>query len=1101
MAATPRIIDTAHLDGPVNPFIDVNQAYSQEPAPMGVADYGLGPSGPYLYATNSSLGSVDIVSLSARNGSGYPWMSMQLNVNLEFTDGGKQFVYWVQDVADVDTSSNAILFVDNVWNSSASDAQMDGASVQGGGQVAQAGNNYFYYDVAANSLPGNNVNLAYPTVVEFRVNSSVDASDQPMVTFEYNDGYGWQEYDAVTFTAVHQLTAMPGFVVDGFNYDPVNFFDSELIIGGPGGGSTTNDTESDLRLQLEYWNGHNYQLVTNAYNFGSDTEEGIQNALCQWSYYPGNGGVIAEVHSGAGTLGKLWDQSGVGILDLKASVASGTLDVRNSSDPAAAPGQYPFEGGEVTVTLEPGSYQFQVYSASSFVTSGEYALAAGQLLQLKAPLGVIPFTLSYWVVGGGQGYSPPTLTYKYNGMVQTTPLTTTPTVYDLDAGSAWSVSSQLPGSGATERWATGQPANGTAVPGQSVTITYYQQYTETVSYSVIGGGSGYSAPSLSGERFGAVVSLPVGTSPASFWLDGETAYAATNPLSGSTPGERWFASGGAGSVSASATIVLVYDHQFYLAVNGGAAASQWYDSGAEAMLSQPIAYDRTAGIGQRVVSYSVDGGANVPIAPAQGNVTVAVTMSSPHTVAFASVTQFEVTLGALAPQAVDSVTPPTISGDGYWYDSGLAVNVTLYGVWGRSSGQGERLVSYSINNGTRVSVDVAGGVSVLALQAISSPESVFGNVTAQFLLTATTGALASITPPPIPGDMGWYDNQTAVSATYDYSWNASAGQSRLSAVSYSVDGGQPTSLSRQGSGTFVVQVTMGAPHKIVVEPVTQYFFTLTGGFNVTLSSRSPTGDGFYDANSSTTATSGYVGDTVSGRQRQALTGYTLDSEATSIARNDTGTFTTPPIVFDAYHSLVFDSVWQYFVAFSFTDSSGSRHVVPTSMAIQLQGGGPVGVPGFNAWLDNGTTFTVARVMWEGVDVKPLASAPHQVVAPENLTVASRVYPASIKVVDLLGLAVQGAEVAAQFANGTTVTRATNSSGVVGFGLIPIGTYKASVSNLRFSTSTSADASVRSEATATVDASVPVIGAVVVAAALALGLLLVRRRRPARPSAG
>ncbi len=430
-----------------------------------------------------------------------------------------------------------------------------------------------------------------------------------------------------------------------------------------------------------------------------------------------------------------------------------------------------------------------------------------------------------------------------------------------------------------------------------------------------------------------------GLSPTGYWLDSGTAYSATNPLPGSTSSERWFAPGGEGSVSGSGSVVFAYEHQFYLTVIGGATASAWYDSGAQATVGQPVTYGRAAGTGKRVVSYSVDGGAQVPFAPAQGNVTVAVTMSAPHAVSFVSVTQYQVTLQTVAPQELDSITPPTIGGDSYWYDSGSVVSVALYGVWGRSAGEGQRLVSYSVNGGAQLQVGSKGTVEVLALGAISSPEAVTGTSTAQFFLTAATGALASITPPPISGDAGWYDNQTAVTATYDHSWNASAGQTRLNAFSYSIDGVQTSSISRKGSGTFPVSLTMDAPHRIDVRPVMQYLFTLSGGFDVTLSLQSPTGDGFYDSGSNMTVTSSYIGGVVPDKQRQALTGYTLDSKATDIARNETGTFTTPPIVFDTYHSLAFDSVGQYFVAFAFTDSSGSRQVVPTSLSIQQQNGG------------------------------------------------------------------------------------------------------------------------------------------------------------------
>lgn len=105
----------------------------------------------------------------------------------------------------------------------------------------------------------------------------------------------------------------------------------------------------------------------------------------------------------------------------------------------------------------------------------------------------------------------------------------------------------------------------------------------------------------------------------------------------------------------------------------------------------------------------------------------------------------------------------------------------------------------------------------------------------------------------------------------------------------------------------------------------------------------------------------------------------------------------------------------------------------------------------------------------------------------------------MKVTDLFGLAVQGAEVSAKLANGTTETRTTDSNGVAVFGLIPIGTYQATVSNLGAYTSTSADASVQSEATATIAVSLPVLGAVFFVAALMIGTLLLRMRRRSAPS--
>jgi hypothetical protein len=266
VAAVPKIIDTSVLNQAEVSSVDVYASYSKEPAPMGLADYGIGPSGAYEYSTNSSLGSAIITSLSVKNSTGSPWMSMQLNENLEFYNGDKAFVYWVQDVAELDTSTNTVYFEDNIWNSTAATATMNSSGASGEGQVLNAGSGGTFYGVVASlSSPGNDVNLAYPAVVSLRVNSSVNSLKEPVVTFEYDDGYGWQEYDSVAFTSVERLTSLEGFVVDGFTYKPGGFFDSELILGGPGSGIQTTDEQSNVELQLEYWNGHNYQEITNAW--------------------------------------------------------------------------------------------------------------------------------------------------------------------------------------------------------------------------------------------------------------------------------------------------------------------------------------------------------------------------------------------------------------------------------------------------------------------------------------------------------------------------------------------------------------------------------------------------------------------------------------------------------------------------------------------------------------------------------------------------------------------------------------------------------------------------------------------------------------------
>jgi len=133
------------------------------------------------------------------------------------------------------------------------------------------------------------------------------------------------------------------------------------------------------------------------------------------------------------------------------------------------------------------------------------------------------------VVGGSSGYSAPTFTSNRNGVSvsQTFPLTATG--YWFDAGSLWSVTSPLLGSGTSERWTTAQTTSGTISSTQTVAFTYQHQYYLTTQVSPPSEGS-ISVPS---GRQNAGVAVPITATPNAdyafhYWsLDGTNV--GTNP--------------------------------------------------------------------------------------------------------------------------------------------------------------------------------------------------------------------------------------------------------------------------------------------------------------------------------------------------------------------------------------------------------------------------------------------------------------------------------------------------------------------------------------------------------------------------------------------
>src|SRR6058998_3483471 len=217
--------------------------------------------------------------------------------------------------------------------------------------------------------------------------------------------------------------------------------------------------------------------------------------------------------------------------------------------------------------------------------AGEYGTANGWATFIAAMAETVQLTVAYVVQGGGSGYLPPTLTYVAGGQTVTVALTTTPAVYTVDAGTAWSVSALLGGSGANERWATNETVSGIAALSKTLAFHYSHQFSVSFNYRVTGGGSEYVAPSVSYEQF----TIPrANEANLTAWVDAGSAYSFPSSLGGSNATERWKADAldRNGTVGASATVEIVYRHQAFLTFGfQGPAESSispgtgWYDVG------------------------------------------------------------------------------------------------------------------------------------------------------------------------------------------------------------------------------------------------------------------------------------------------------------------------------------------------------------------------------------------------------------------------------------------------------------------------------------------------------------------------------------------
>jgi hypothetical protein len=209
------------------------------------------------------------------------------------------------------------------------------------------------------------------------------------------------------------------------------------------------------------------------------------------------------------------------------------------------------------------------------------------------------------------------------------------------------------------------------------------------------------------------------------------------------------------------------------------------------------------------------------------------------------------------------------------------------------------------------------------------------------------------------------------------------------------------------------------------------------------------------------------------------------------------------VTFTQAHTLDLTAVAQYRVTFQFFDGQGRNPVVPSQVQLRV-GNSTVDVQGPLLWLENGTSFAVVSVTWEGASVGPEPAPSYQVKAsPLNVTLDTLVYQASLKVVDLFGMPVSGAQVSMTLANGTVLTGVTKGDGTFSVGTIPLGTYTAKVTSLGTSVRITGDAA-SGGAVSMGKVALSLVSLVVVLAAAAAvgstGVFLLRRRKRGKGAA-
>ena len=615
---------------------------------------------------------------------------------------------------------------------------------------------------------------------------------------------------------------------------------------------------------------------------------------------------------------------------------------------------------------------------------------------VEGPISITPvFYHQYFVsvkfgfVGGStSGLAPPSFTYEHFG--NETSLSNETAVW-IDAETQYSLPATLccTQSPSAERWVLANSTTGTIDSATTISSTYFHQYFESFLYSIAGQrpSSPSGQPLLTYTADGNSQSISLLLTPQSFWADVNTSYSAPSTLSVSTTTERWFAPLAVGVMAApvsNAPVDVAYTQQYILTVEGAGPPSQWVNAG-NTTLSIPGVFGRSAGIGERVVSYQIDSGGVVALSKPTGTITIPISMEGPQTIDFSSVTQFEVALDAGASGALYSITPPTIPGDDYWYDTGSAVQVVLAGTWGRADGVGYRLTSVSVSDLPTIEVDTGGTVQVFSTSALQATVAITTTSATQYEVVLNGPAMAafsSISPPSsFPNDTLWYDSGSPpVTVVLSGVYSRSDGTG-MRTTSWELGSGPVERVAQTGPISIVTKA-MTAPQFVNATSVTQYQVTYDKGASSALVSITgpsiPLDTGWYDASSPVGLVLKGAWDRSSGTGER-LSGYSLNGGAEVPVASSGQVEVLNLMAISSPEAVTTTVVTQYEVTLDSGATAALSSITPTP------------VPKDSYWYDSGTPVTVTL---EGVWGRTATTGTRLLSYSVNLGASSPVRSAS-----------------------------------------------------------------------------------------------------------
>lgn len=316
----------------------ITPGYSQSPAPMGIGFYGLyNQSGKTVgknYTFPSVAAHVNLSNLQEINiaDDAPQTVTFQLNSILNNVNlfGNDKYVFWTQNVVDYSARTHEISFVLNIWNFTTPEGTSE--PVLNNVLYSSSSQRYSYPDAIiilgpTFQIPRNHLDLY------LYMNTSI-VNGRQALWFNYSlpqiNKSG--TYEEAVFNSTTDAAPLHYFV-SGTTLTPTGYipYDSEIMIGGPGGGSTATVQNISGTMNLMYYNTtmNMFMNVPNAYDIGSETGETSTGVDVHYK------DSTAYLTSGPSMVYGLWNETNNTVNDYKGTISNSNAFLfiaQNTSD-------------------------------------------------------------------------------------------------------------------------------------------------------------------------------------------------------------------------------------------------------------------------------------------------------------------------------------------------------------------------------------------------------------------------------------------------------------------------------------------------------------------------------------------------------------------------------------------------------------------------------------------------------------------------------------------------------------------------------------------------------------------------------------------------